>query len=65
MEMIQNSDDNQYYSEQIPQIEFKITDESLIVVNNESGFLEENVWALCSIGRSSKTKASATLAKKE
>ncbi|QWD96258.1 DUF3883 domain-containing protein [Polynucleobacter sp. MG-6-Vaara-E2] len=56
LEVIQNADDNQYDPKIIPKLEFHITPNSLRLVNNELGFREENVSALCTTGKSSKSK---------
>jgi hypothetical protein len=56
LEVIQNADDNQYDPKIIPKLEFHITPYSLRLVNNELGFREENVSALCTTGKSSKSK---------
>jgi len=54
LELIQNAEDN-YYEEGIsPRIRFVINQNELIVQNNESGFEEKNVWALCGIGETTK-----------
>ena len=55
-ELIQNADDNTYESVEAT-IRFIIGDGRLIIQNNEKGFYEENVKALCGIGETTKTKA--------
>lgn len=55
-ELIQNADDNTYESVEAT-IRFIIGGGKLIIQNNEKGFYEENVWALCGIGETTKTKA--------
>ncbi|KAH8832352.1 hypothetical protein DL96DRAFT_1581759 [Flagelloscypha sp. PMI_526] len=63
MELIQNADDNTFPSRVQPQLELHFYKPrqsgplSLRVVCNEVGFTEENVRAICSIGKSTKTKA--------
>ncbi|NKQ39428.1 MAG: hypothetical protein HF967_08220, partial [Methanosarcinales archaeon] len=54
-ELIQNAEDNEYEKSK-PTIKFIINFDSLIIQNNEKGFYEENVKALCNIGGSSKIK---------
>jgi hypothetical protein len=54
LELIQNSDDNVYSSSIRPTLEFHFDKEQLIVKNNEKGFREKDILALCSVGRSTK-----------
>jgi hypothetical protein len=57
-ELIQNADDNEYESVEAT-IKFIIRDDWLIIQNNEKGFDEENVDALCGVGSSTKKKTEA------
>lgn len=52
-ELIQNAEDNSY-GEVEPELKFIVSCEDITVENNEVGFVEENVRALCHIGNSSK-----------
>lgn len=54
LELIQNADDNTYKPELDPSLTFTIDGNRLVVKNNEIGFEEKNVRALCSAGESSK-----------
>ncbi|WP_374499732.1 sacsin N-terminal ATP-binding-like domain-containing protein [Pseudoxanthomonas sp.] len=54
LELIQNADDNHYREGVAPSLSFRMEPNRLVVVNNESGFDEVNVKALCSAGESSK-----------
>lgn len=54
LELVQNADDNQYAKGGAPSLSFIAERQRLIVVNNEAGFLAENVAALCSAAESSK-----------
>ena len=54
LELIQNADDNQYVDK--PALVFIIDQSTIQVYNNELGFQEENIQALCDIGRSTKGK---------
>lgn len=54
LELIQNADDNTYKPNLDPSLSFTIDDKRLVVKNNEIGFEEKNVRALCSAGESSK-----------
>jgi len=56
-ELIQNAEDNEYGRGITPKIRFIIDLDRLIIQNNEKGFEEKNVCALCGIGRTTKTKA--------
>src|SRR6266404_9729514 len=57
LELIQNADDNEYSPTVKPLLTFRIHPEKIVVQNNETGFTEPNVRALCDIGKSSKSKA--------
>lgn len=54
LELIQNADDNQYNSK--PSLVFVIDSNCINVYNNEIGFQESNIQALCDIGKSTKGK---------
>jgi hypothetical protein len=54
-ELIQNADDNEYDVE-TPLLKFTINNDSILVQNNEKGFVEDNVKALCGVGNSTKNK---------
>ena len=56
-ELIQNAEDNEYEENIYPKIKFIISSDRLVIQNNEKGFEEKNVWALCGIGETTKTKA--------
>lgn len=56
LEIVQNADDNAYRADSIPELVFEVSPSRLVVVNNEVGFSEENVAAICSVGASSKSK---------
>jgi hypothetical protein len=64
LELIQNADDNSYPAGVAPSLAFRIDGGRLTVVNNESGFTEENVRALCSAGESSKKDKSGYIGEK-
>jgi len=60
-ELIQNAEDNEY-EDRTPTIRFIIDSGRLIIQNNEKGFEEKNVWALCGIGpRKGSTKGNKSL----
>ncbi|XP_057972588.1 uncharacterized protein LOC131160730 [Malania oleifera] len=63
MELIQNAEDNEYPEGVDPSLEFIITSRditgtgassTLLVFNNEKGFLAKNIDSICSVGRSTK-----------
>ena len=56
LELVQNADDNHYASGITPHLTFQVTPNRLVVVNNEEGFSEANIKAICSVGASSKSK---------
>lgn len=56
LELIQNADDNHYKTGVTPHLTFQVTPERLVVVNNEVGFTEPNIKAICSVGKSSKSE---------
>lgn len=53
-ELLQNADDNSYTKNQVPTLLFYLREEGLTLVNNEDGFVEENVFSICQIGKSTK-----------
>ncbi|XP_077359160.1 uncharacterized protein LOC144005104 isoform X2 [Festucalex cinctus] len=58
LELIQNADDNSYPSEAdvVPALAFVVERDCITVLNNEDGFQEANVKAICDVGRSTKGK---------
>ena len=61
LELIQNADDNSYppslmskESQEVPSLKFVISSGSITVLNNESGFSEQNTRAICDVGKSTK-----------
>ena len=57
LELVQNADDNDYEIGVTPHLTFGVAPGRFVVVNNEVGFREENIKAICSVGASSKSKA--------
>ncbi|CAK7211844.1 hypothetical protein SBRCBS47491_001261 [Sporothrix bragantina] len=54
-EMLQNFDDNKYeHADGPPSVEFCVYPDRIVASCNEDGFTEENVRAICNIGKSSK-----------
>ncbi|XP_041829730.1 protein NO VEIN isoform X2 [Melanotaenia boesemani] len=58
LELIQNADDNSYPSESglVPALAFVVERDCITILNNENGFREENIKAICDVGRSTKGK---------
>ena len=63
LELVQNADDNSYPKKLLkggpkgcPSVKFVVTADSITVLNNECGFLEKDIRALCDVGRSTKGK---------
>ncbi len=56
LELIQNADDNRYSDEVVPTVRVELTSGQFVFFNNETGFAEENVRALCGVGKSTKAK---------
>ncbi|KAI0385044.1 hypothetical protein F5Y04DRAFT_204258 [Hypomontagnella monticulosa] len=58
-ELLQNADDNKYTravaSSSVPYVSFSVYPDRIIVDCNEDGFTDENLTAICSVGKSSKT----------
>lgn len=54
LELIQNADDNHYSSTVVPTLKFILGEQGLCVVNNERGFCEMDVRAICDVGMSAK-----------
>ena len=54
MELVQNADDNKYFENVFPSLLIILTNNEIIVHNNEVGFEEENMAAVCTIGESTK-----------
>ena len=63
LELIQNADDNDYHPHllsgrnhrgEVPSLKFVISGQAITVLNNEVGFSEKNVRAICDVGKSTK-----------
>jgi hypothetical protein len=64
LELIQNADDNAYPEGAPPKLSFHLSPERLLLINNEVGFDESNVRALCDVGKSSKEKKKGYIGEK-
>jgi hypothetical protein len=56
LELVQNADDNTYRPDSTPELTFQIEPNRLVLSNNEIGFSEENISAICKVGASSKAQ---------
>ena len=54
MELVQNADDNKYHPDSYPSLLIDLHLNEIIVHNNELGFEEENISAICNLGQSTK-----------
>jgi hypothetical protein len=67
-ELLQNADDNSYSkvksSSTPPSVSFRVYPRQIIVDCNEDGFTRENLIAICSVGKSSKTGAQGYIGEK-
>ncbi|KAL8162904.1 hypothetical protein V2J09_014393 [Rumex salicifolius] len=59
LELIQNADDNAYHEDQEPTLMFILQNNRIVVLNNEKGFTDQNIRALCDVGNSTKKGSSA------
>lgn len=58
LELVQNADDNKYAEGVTPTLSLLLDPDKLTVWCNEVGFNAQNVRAICSIGKSTKTSNS-------
>lgn len=60
-ELLQNAEDNHYSRAKerghLPYVSFQVYDDRIVIECNEDGFKEENVRAICDVGKSSKVGA--------
>jgi hypothetical protein len=56
LELVQNADDNVYPKGAVPELTISLNATRLVVSNNEVGFNEDNITAICNVGASSKAK---------
>ncbi|XP_078599079.1 uncharacterized protein LOC144874602 isoform X2 [Branchiostoma floridae x Branchiostoma japonicum] len=56
LELVQNADDNDYEADVSATLVFVVEREKVTVLNNEAGFQEANIRALCDVGNSTKGK---------
>jgi hypothetical protein len=63
-ELLQNADDNKFTRGQYPWVAFQVHPNRIIVDCNEDGFNEDNIRAICDIGKSSKTASQGYIGEK-
>lgn len=56
LELVQNADDNSYAKGVTPELTLHVSADRLVLTNNEVGFNEDNISAICKVGASSKPK---------
>lgn len=56
LELVQNADDNAYAAGVVPELKLDVSPDRMVLTNNEVGFTEENISAICKVGASSKAK---------
>ena len=64
MELIQNADDNSYLPGVTPTIRLELFPHAVVVYNNEQGFTEKDVEAICDVGGSTKANKSGYIGQK-
>jgi hypothetical protein len=63
-ELLQNADDNQYTRGQDPYVVFRVYPDRIVIECNEDGFTQQNLTAICDIGKSSKTGSQGYIGEK-
>ncbi|RYO85206.1 hypothetical protein DL766_007003 [Monosporascus sp. MC13-8B] len=67
-ELLQNADDNHFSDATAlpvePYVSFRVHEDRIVVECNEDGFSEDNLRALCNVGKSSKTGAQGYIGEK-
>jgi hypothetical protein len=63
LELVQNADDNEYVNT-IPMLRFRIRSDKVIVENNERGFNDREVDAICDVGNSTKSRSKGFIGEK-
>jgi hypothetical protein len=64
MELIQNADDNQYAPSVTPTLRLQLFPHAVVVFNNEVGFSEANIVAVCNVNGSTKAHKSGYIGQK-
>lgn len=55
LELVQNADDNDYAKGVVPELTLSVSPGRLVLTNNEVGFSEKDIGAICKVGASTKT----------
>ena len=64
MELIQNADDNSYLPGVTPTIRLELFPHAVVVYNNEQGFSDKNIKAICDVGGSTKANKTGYIGQK-
>jgi len=64
MELIQNADDNTYLPGVTPTIRLELFPHAVVVYNNEQGFSDKNIKAICDVGGSTKANKTGYIGQK-
>jgi hypothetical protein len=64
MELVQNADDNDYHPSATPTLRVQLFPHAVVVFNNEVGFSERNIVAVCNVNGSTKLHKSGYIGQK-
>jgi hypothetical protein len=64
MELVQNADDNDYHASVTPTLRVQLFPHAVVVFNNEVGFSERNIVAVCNVNGSTKLHKSGYIGQK-
>ncbi|KAF8016189.1 hypothetical protein BT93_H1641 [Corymbia citriodora subsp. variegata] len=64
LELVQNADDNTYVENVEPALVFILQESGIIILNNERGFSDKDIRALCDVGNSTKKGSAGYIGKK-
>jgi hypothetical protein len=64
MELVQNADDNDYHPSTTPTLRVQLFPHAVVVFNNEVGFSEQNIAAVCNVNGSTKHNKSGYIGQK-
>lgn len=64
MELLQNADDNNYHAGVVPTLKLQLLPHALVIMNNEVGFSQDNIVAVCNVGGSTKKGMSGYIGQK-
>jgi hypothetical protein len=64
MELVQNADDNSYSDAVTPTLRVQLFPHAVVVFNNEVGFSEQNILAVCNVNGSTKLNKTGYIGQK-